>query len=768
MFQFDYADADYMRSVWLERISSALQLLTALTITLATLSFSHYASAQTTNATTEAGPRLTLTKMSDVGSGGLLLKSQYDGYFLEAPALATDVDISVNGLIARTKITQRFENPSQAWVEGVYVFPLPDNSAVDTLRMQIGDRFIEGQIKERQEARRVYEAARDAGQRASLIEQGRPNMFTNSVANIGPGETVIVQIEYQEMIRYDGAQFHLRFPMVVGPRFIPPVDAQLVSYGTAENTQIVYRDPVPDADRITPPVLHPTQGQQNPIDLTVYLNAGIPIEQIRSAHHDIKVKREDENGAKISFVHQDEVANRDFELVWQTKSGNKPLTALFKETRDGKTYIAGFVVPPKDSAAEARQSRETIFVIDNSGSMGGASILQAKESLLYALTTLVEGDRFNVIRFDDTTDSVFRTPQLVSGQSIAVAKRYIENLEAEGGTMMLPALQSALNDTSVEIDDEERLRQVVFLTDGAIGNEAQLFEEIDRSLGRSRLFTVGIGSAPNSYFMSRAARLGRGTFTHIGSERQVKERMAALLSKLSAPVMTGVSVSTRDAAAAEIWPNPLPDLYAGEPIVFTAMVAEEAPRFTIRGQTLKGAWSTRLSVKDAETASGVARIWARNKIASLEEWRFQGANLTTIDTQVLAVALEHDLVTRLTSLVAVDHDVARPAQTRLETQDVPLNLPEGWDFDKVFGEQVPTRRASYQSPEAKVMLASLDTSSTSATGAIGDDTQGLALPQGSTDRWLLLIIGLACMIGGLVMSVLQWREISAASRRELI
>ena len=345
MSQFENVTVAYTQSVCLERISSALRMLTLSIATLIALAVWHNAHAQQVNSVVAGQPQLALAKISDVGSGGLLLKTSYEGYYLEAPALATNVEVTINGLVARTKITQRFENPSSEWIEGLYVFPLPDMSAVDTLRMQIGERFIEGDIKERQEARRVYEAARNAGQRTSLIEQERPNIFTNSVANIGPGETVIVQIEYQESIRFEAGQFHLRFPMVVGPRFIPPVEPQLVSAPGGQHAEIVLRDPVPDAARITPPVLHPAQGPRNPIQMTIQLDTGFPIDIIRSAHHDIRVKRADDTSATITFVHQDESANRDFELVWQATKNNLPRTALFKETIDGKTYLAGLVVP---------------------------------------------------------------------------------------------------------------------------------------------------------------------------------------------------------------------------------------------------------------------------------------------------------------------------------------------------------------------------------------------------------------------------------------
>src|SRR5262245_5513405 len=216
--------------------------------------------ADTTPAT-KPTEKSSLVTPNDMATGALLLRSTEAGKYLEAPRLKTDVAITVTGPIARARITQRFENPSDKWVEGVYVYPLPQNSAVDTLKMLVGDRALEGQIKERVEARQIYEKAAAEGFKASLIEQQRPNIFTNSVANIGPRETVVVQFEYQEAVRLDGDKFQLRVPLVVGPRYTPPAAVAMVGYSTTENPMVAVSDPVPDRDAITPPVLHPKYGK---------------------------------------------------------------------------------------------------------------------------------------------------------------------------------------------------------------------------------------------------------------------------------------------------------------------------------------------------------------------------------------------------------------------------------------------------------------------------------------------------------------------------
>lgn len=706
-----------------------------------------------------ARAELAFVTPNDMQRGALLLKGQEPGKYVEAPVLATDVDIDVTGPIGRTRVTQRFENPGDGWVEGVYVFPLPEDAAVDTLKMVIGDRIVEGEIKPKEEARQIYERARDAGQRASLVEQERPNLFTNSVANIGPGETVIVQIEYQETIRQSNGTFSLRFPMVVAPRYNPaPTIVHTVDIDPRHGWGVV--DPVPDRDRIEPPVQHPDDGPINPVTLTLSLDAGFPIDRLVSHHHEIDVER-GERSATLTLKEGDVPADRDFELTWTPVAGSEPTAALFRETMNGEDYLLLMVTPPYGPEVTTPPAREVIFVIDNSGSMAGESMPQAKESLLKALDRLKPTDTFNVVRFDDTFDVVFETSVRADRENLDMARRFVRALEADGGTEMLPALEAALYDP---LNDTSRLRQVIFLTDGAIGNEQQLFQAIVDRAGRSRLFTVGIGSAPNSYFMTRAAEMGRGTFTHIGSETQIAERMKELFLKLENPAMTDMAVSWPDGTKAEAWPAILPDLYRGEPIVMSARVPEGTEgTLRLTGNLNGETWAIDMNLTDDQPdRTGVSQLWARRKIASLEAARTMGGDWDAFDKEITQVALEHHLVSRLTSLVAVDKTPARPAGEDVTRTDVPLNLPAGWEFDKVFGEPeampAPTRRASTGAMRSMLAMAPAPTVAADTASA------GIALPQTATDAPALIASGLLTLLTAFVLLGLwlMWQRSGAA------
>src|SRR5205823_4107292 len=320
-------------------------------------------------------------KPGEMGTGALLFQSNEEGKYVEAPRVASDFDVTVTGPIARTRVTQQFRNPTDGWAEGVYVFPLPGNAAVDTLKMVIGTRVIIGDIKEKQEAKQIYEEAKAKGQKAALLEQERPNIFTNQIANIGPGETVVVQIEYQEAIRQSGGVFSLRVPMVVGPRYDPSPKLEM----SGETDQVLVSDAVPDRRRIEPPVLDPRKhAPVSPVTLTVHLNPGFALGEVKSAYHNVDIATTAADREVVTLA-DPEFANRDFELTWQPQPGTQPGIGLFSERLGNDDYALAFITPPAPTGTETRAPREVIFVIDNSGSMGGPSIAQAKASLLYAL-----------------------------------------------------------------------------------------------------------------------------------------------------------------------------------------------------------------------------------------------------------------------------------------------------------------------------------------------------------------------------------------------
>ena len=629
----------------------------------------------------ETTPRMAPISMDQVQRGSLLLRLASSGVSVDAPMLKTDVKMAVSGIMARVSVQQKFKNIGSEWVEGIYVFPLPEEAAVDRMRLRIGERIIEGEIKEKAEARRTYEKAKREGKKASLLRQERPNIFTTAVANIGPGEEVVVEIEYQQNLRYDQGQFKIRFPLVVAPRYIPgtPVMQDDIkgfqTTGWAKDT-----DQVHDASKITPPVLDPSHGKINQVSIQVDLNAGFPLAQVVSSYHKMD-SSEDEHGARHLTLHDGQVpADRDFELTWRPTTGTAPQAAMFQENWSGTDYALIMVMPPAKTAT-ARIPREVVFVIDTSGSMHGNSIDQARAALQLALKRLQPGDRFNVIQFNSDTDALFGKAVPTTPDNINRALNYVGGLYADGGTEMLSALQLALRDKA----PEGMLRQVIFLTDGSVGNEDKLFSTIQQRLGSSRLFTVGIGSAPNSFFMTRAAKFGRGTFTYIGKVDEVKQKMAQLFSKLESPVLRDISVHLKDTDKVEIWPKRIPDLYLGEPLLLAIRMQHPLAKLNLTGMLDGQSWSRKIGLKGGASSKGVHLLWARRKIADLMDQKARGSDEGEIRKAVLDLALTHKLVSKYTSLVAVDKTPARPVNQSLQRKHIATNLPHGWNANKVFG-----------------------------------------------------------------------------------
>jgi Ca-activated chloride channel homolog len=621
--------------------------------------------------------------LSDVTQGSLLLKTSQPGRYIPTPILKTDVRISVTGIIARATVSQEFINPGRGpddWAEGIYVFPLPETAAVDHLRMKIGERIIEGQIKERAEAKKVYEQAKAAGKRTSLVEQERPNIFTTSVANIPPGGRMTVEIEYQETVRYNQGTFELRFPMIVGLRYIPgtPIvmEDQPIGHGWSRDT-----DQVTDASRITPPVEHPGNGPINPVSLAIDLAPGFPLGTVASPYHQILTIAEPDGSRHIT-LRQDRVpADHDFQLTWQPAPNHSPTATVYIERGNEDSYALLMAMPSIGPDPQAPPiARETIFVIDTSGSMAGTSIEQAKAALLLALNRLTAQDRFNIVQFNSTTHLLYSQPQPVKIETLRKAVRYVEELKANGGTEILPALKMALKGAA----PASHLRQVIFLTDGQVGNEDELFEVIRSQLGASRLFTIGIGSAPNSHFMRKAAEFGRGSFTHIGSTSEVKGQMDAIFRKLEHPALTDIYIEGLKTNA-ELFPSRIPDLYDGEPVLAVVKSRSLPESVTIRGMIGARPWHSTVTLKQPASRDGLSIYWARQKIASIMDQLHNGQDESSIKPALLDIALTHHLVSKYTSLVAVDITPARPAEQTLHAHAMKTNLPEGQEHQAIVG-----------------------------------------------------------------------------------
>ncbi len=739
---------------------------------------------------------------------GLYFPSGEAGQALEAPTLKTDVDMAVNGMVNRVTVRQVFHNPSDRWLEGVYIFPLPERSAVDRLTMVIGERRVEGRVLEKAEAERVYQEAAAKGQRASLVSAERPNVFATSVANIGPGEDITVEIGFQDKVAYEDGVFSLRFPMVVAPRYTPAPKADIAEAPAGPQpspsaSPAVARQSAPGEPRDLFGPVDIDEATHNPLSLRIALNAGVPLADVQSLYHPVVIESA-AGGRQTITLRDDEVpADRDFVLEWTPVASAAPRAAVFAEQVGADTHLLVMMLPPKQIAAPAPQEtqgpqsarpREVIFVIDTSGSMYGASIDQAKAAVIAALKRLNPQDRFNVIQFNNETHALFPQAAAASVGNVAQAWYYVSALEADGGTEMRPALELALSNQEWAKQDQEHdagfLRQVVFLTDAAVSNEAELFGQVAERLGDSRLFTVGIGSAPNSYFMRKAAELGRGSFTYIGDLDEVGARVDALLTKLEQPALTGIRVGwpLNAGKRLEIYPTPLPDLYAGEPVTFAARLegvdlANLDGQLLLTGESADGAWQQRVPLTGLTQAPGVASIWARAKLVQIEDGLYrphdgsgagvdgQGVDKAAIRAEALAVALKHRLVTRYTALVAVDDAVARPQDETLHGTEVPRDLPQGWDAGKVFGEDAEALPApsptSAQPAPAITGGAPLQASQAMRSRALPEyflqqakaaDGQPVLLPQTATPAERMTIVGSAYLFMALALIALVMRR----------
>jgi len=574
--------------------------------------------------------------------------------YQSAVQLQARVHFQISGLVAHVQLEQEFRNDSGSWVEAEYLFPLPEDAAVNRLELVIGERVIIGEIKEKQLAREIYQQAKASGRKAGLVEQRRPNMFSSKIANIAPAETIKVKLEYVQRIAYSAGEFSLRFPMTLTPRY--RADADVWHFQN--------------------PVVATAAAPIQPITITAELDMGLPLEAITATYHALAMTRQRQL-YKLTLADGRVPMDRDFELRWRPQAGREPQAALFHEVVDGEDYALLMVLPPSQTTTagqSAQLARELVFVIDTSGSMGGSSIRQARASLAFALDQLRPGDAFNVIAFNNSARALFHTAMPVTDHNLGRAREFVRHLDAVGGTEMMSALQLAL---PLDVRSE-RLRQVVFITDGAVGNEAALFREIQRRLGQSRLFTVGIGSAPNSWFMRKAAEAGRGRFTYIGDVLEVQEKMQALFSQLSQTMLVDLEIDWP--AEVEMYPAKIPDLYPGEPVLVAARAdaALANATVTVRGRSGGEDWQRSLSfAAPGKHHSGVATVWARKKIASLLDEKQLGRDNESVRDAVLSVALKHQLISPYTSFVAVEQQLSRPDEAALKKQPVPNVRPHG-------------------------------------------------------------------------------------------
>lgn len=593
---------------------------------------------------------------------------------IQAFALDTQVSMDVSGLLNRVTVKQVFINDSDQWVNGRYLFPLPETAAVDSMQLRIGDKVIAGQIQPKKQALQTFETAKKQGKQASLLQQQRRNLFTSDVANLGPHEQLVVEISYQQKVEYRDGLFSLRFPLAITPRYNPQADR------TTEQPPLA----MPSSANTAMSVKH-VRPELN-VKMQVNIDAGFELTSLNSLYHPIKQSIAG-NHYSVNFDGK-QIADRDFVLQWQANVGALPQAATFYQT--GKTHVINnsvgheqtaqrqpnpvdnnmysllMLMPPSVEVSEQHLiARELILVIDTSGSMSGQSITQAKQALQFALAGLRDIDSFNIIEFNSDVTMLSATPLSANSRNIGKANRFIQSLDADGGTEMRSALQTALVDSVQQDSDQtdahsEMLRQVIFMTDGAVGNEHELYQLINDQLGDSRLFTVGIGSAPNSDFMRRAATMGRGTFTYIGNESEVQQKIEQLLNKIEQPVLTNIGLYYLDGSVPDYWPTTISDLYQNEPLWVSIKSASHQQQPIIVSGNINGQyWQQQLDFEENQAAKGIDLLWANAQITSLELYK-DNASRDRVNKQVEALGLLYHLVTSQTSLVAVDVTPVNP------------------------------------------------------------------------------------------------------------
>lgn len=597
------------------------------------------------------------------------------------PLKHTDVKAEISGFMSRVKVTQEFENTFTAPIEAVYTFPLPPNAAVDNMAMRIGNRTIRGKILSRDEARQVYERAKNRGQTASLLDQERPNIFTQSVANILPGQKIVVEISYVETLRYEAGAYEFSFPMTVAPRYIPGVPTGKQRSGFAPDTNLV-----PDASKITPMPAKERAGHD--ISLEITLDAGLPIQDIRSNSHEIEAVSASAGKARVRLKNQNTIPNKDFILRYDVR-GRRIEDAILTHRDKKGGFFTLILQPPDQVAAENVTSKEIVFVLDTSGSMSGFPIEKAKEAMRLSLENLYPEDTFNLITFAGDTSVLFDQPVPATQANLARAQEFLASRAGGGGTEMMKAIKAALEPS----DAQGHLRVVCFMTDGLVGNDMQIIGEVQKHRN-ARVFSFGIGSSVNRFLLDKIAQEGRGEAEYVSLKDDGSKAAKKFYERVRTPLLTDVSVDWGGLPVADVYPNKIPDLFSAKPVVIHGRYTRGA-RGTIR---LKGKVGGRdfvreIAVNFPEAEAGhdtLATLWARTRIDDLMSQDWNGAQngemKPEVQKTITDIGLEYRLMTQFTSFVAVEEKIVnRGGQPK--TVEVPVELPDGMDRKGVFGEE---------------------------------------------------------------------------------
>jgi Ca-activated chloride channel family protein len=616
-------------------------------------------------------------RLDTVGDGAEAVPPPADRFILRE----TRVEVEISGVLARVGLEQVFQNPYAERLEALYVFPLPEDAAVDGYAFRIGEMVIEGVVKEREEARREYETAREEGRKGALLEQERDDIFSQAVANIPPGAEVSVRIRYVHPVKIDGGRCIFRFPLVVAPRYVPGnlVARPGVGRGWARDTDVVG-----DASRISPPVLPEGMRSGNDVSIAMKIDAAMPIHGITAVTHELAVEQPEPTSAVIRLQNGPTIANKDFVVEYSLAGEETVLATLTHRGEDDEDgYVALVLQPKRDIAVAELSPREVILLLDRSGSMKGASISQLRVMAGHLLEKLNPQDTFRVIAFDSTIEELRPGEALpATPEHVARGRDFIRALDARNGTEMLAALKHALGSSERGDEESARARHLVIMSDALVGDDDRILGYLGhRRLADVRVFPVAIGAAPNHYLMERAAEIGRGFAMHVTNQDNAAEMAARFSDKTSTPYLTDLELDWGGLGVRDVVPERLPDLHAGEPLVVLARYGKPGDaEITLRGNLAGQEVTTTLKLELPEREPGhdaLGAVWARQRIRQL--WnRSLGKETGSGRAEITRLGLEHQLVTRYTSFVAVEVEApAAAAATPLRTESVPTLLPEG-------------------------------------------------------------------------------------------
>jgi len=608
--------------------------------------------------------------------GGLYVQSR-DGKQLQFPLKHTEVQAKIAGNMSRVEVTQTFENPFTEPLEAIYVFPLPDEAAVDDMEIKIGDRLIKGNIKKREEAQAIYEQAKQQGRTAGLLEQQRDNIFTQSLANIKPGEQIDVIIRYSDSLKFEGGNYEFVFPMVVGPRFIPgnPID----SSGDT--------DQVPDASQITPPIIPPDTRSGHDIGVTVEIAAGVAISNVRSTSHQLRIEHEGQI-VRVKLDETDTIPNKDLILRYQVAGDNTQATVLTQADERGG-HFAVYLIPALEYRPDEIVPKDVVFLMDTSGSQEGDPLLKSQELMRRFINGLNPDDTFSIIDFSNTTQQLSAAPLANTPKNRAAAINYINRLQANGGTYLLPGIQAVLKFPAAPAG---RLRSIVLLTDGYIGNENQILAEVQRELKPgNRLYSFGVGSSVNHLLLNRIAEIGRGTSQVIRQDEATEEVAEKFFRQINNPVLTNIQINWEGTGEAPlIYPAIAPDLFAEQPLVLFGRKQDSIPgNISIKGIAAGGKhYEKTFNLSFEETGNpAIAQLWGRAQIKDLTKEMFDYETKGKVE-EVTQTALTYQLLSQYTAFVAVSDDVRVNPESEYISMQVPVEMPEGVSYKANSGYSV--------------------------------------------------------------------------------